>query len=54
MGIIDLTALSNFSWFIGAGLGLAIFTLLERRRPQIAQLADSNSDPSVSDGALER
>ncbi len=54
MGIIDLTALSNFSWFIGAGLGLAIFTLLERRRPQIVQLADSNSDPSVSDGALER
>lgn len=54
MGIIDLTALSNFSWFIGAGLGLAIFTLLERRHPQIVQLADSNSDPSVNDGALER
>ncbi len=54
MGIIDMTALSNFSWFIGAGLGLAIFTLLERKRPQIVQLADSGSDPSVNDGALER
>lgn len=48
MGIIDLTALSNFSWFIGAGLGLAIFTLLERHHPQIVMLAAD--DPEVNDG----
>ena len=53
MGIIDLTALSNFSWFIGAGLGLAIFALLERKRPQIVRLADSESDPNVNDGAAK-
>ena len=50
MGIIDLTALSNFSWFIGAGLGLTAFTLLERHRPQIDQL--SADGPKVNDGNI--
>lgn len=45
---MNLTALSNFSWFIGAGLGFAVFTLLERRHPYIVQL-DAN-DPDVNDG----
>ena len=47
-GIVNLTALSNFSWFIGAGLGFTVFTLLERRHPYIVQL-DAN-DPDVNDG----
>ncbi len=47
-GIVNLTALSNFSWFIGAGLGFVVFTLLERRHPYIVQL-DAN-DPDVNDG----
>ena len=47
-GIVNLTALSNFSWFIGAGLGFAVFTLLERRHPYIVQL--DADDPDVNDG----
>lgn len=48
MGVIDMTWLSNFSWFIGAGLGLTIFTLLESKHPQMLHL-DAN-DPTVNDG----
>ena len=52
MGIIDLTALSNFSWFIGAGLGLMIFTVLEHYRPQIIPLAAN--DATVNDGSATK
>lgn len=48
MGVIDVTWLSNFSWFIGAGLGLTIFTLLESKHSQMLHL-DAN-DPTVNDG----
>jgi NCS1 family nucleobase:cation symporter-1 len=35
---VDATWLGNYSWFLGCGLGYLVFTLLERRRPMIAQL----------------
>ena len=43
-GIVDLTWLSNFSWFIGAGVGLVAFALLERFRPMMASPAASAAD----------
>ncbi|MCM3520329.1 NCS1 family nucleobase:cation symporter-1 [Curtobacterium sp. P97] len=41
--------LSNYSWFIGCGLGLVVFRALERRSPRMPVLA--SEDPTVDDGA---
>jgi len=41
--------LSTYSWFIGCGLGLAVFTGLERSRPTMPRL--DPDDPTVDDGA---
>jgi len=51
MGAFDVTEISQYSWFIGCGLGFAIFTFLERRNPQIPLL--DPADPHVSDGTVE-
>lgn len=51
LGYFDVTWLSNFSWFIGAGLGFLAFVLLERYRPQMPHL--KAGEPGVNDGALD-
>lgn len=49
LGIFDITWISNFSWFIGAGLGYVLFVVLERKYPQMPTL-DANA-PGVNDGS---
>ena len=41
---------ARYSWFIGCGLGFAIFVLLERRNPLIPAL--DATDEHVSDGTV--
>ena len=48
LGLFDVTWIASYSWFIGCGLGFAMFVFLERRNPQIPTL--DASDPHVSDG----
>ncbi|WP_144714866.1 NCS1 family nucleobase:cation symporter-1 [Curtobacterium pusillum] len=43
--------LSNYSWFIGCGLGLVVFWGMERIRPSMPALAAD--DPTVDDGAAD-
>ncbi len=49
LGIVDVTWLSDFSWFIGAGLGYLFFWLLEKYRPKMPHL--DADEPGVNDGA---
>jgi nucleobase:cation symporter-1, NCS1 family len=42
------TGVGDFGWFIGCGLGFAIFALLERARPMITVSPADEAD--VSDG----
>ena len=51
LGAFDVTWIASYSWFIGCGLGFAIFVFLERRNPQIPLL--DASDEHVSDGTVE-
>lgn len=44
----DITWLSNFSWFLGAGIGFFAFWILERTRPQMPLLDGLQS--GVNDG----
>ena len=37
-GVVDITWIANFSWFLGAGLGYVFFVALEHYRPQIPRL----------------
>ncbi|MBO3094642.1 NCS1 family nucleobase:cation symporter-1 [Cellulomonas dongxiuzhuiae] len=48
LDLFDVTWIASYSWFIGCGLGFAMFVFLERRNPQIPTL--DASDPHVSDG----
>ena len=48
LGRIDITWLSNYSWFIGCGLGFGLFVLFERRNPQVPSLE------GLRDGRLGR
>ena len=45
------TGVGNFGWFIGCGLGFAIFALLERMRPMIT--VPPADEENVSDGTVE-
>ena len=51
LGLFDVTWIASYSWFIGCGLGFAMFVFLERRNPQIPTL--DASDPHVSDGTQD-
>ncbi|QCB92524.1 NCS1 family nucleobase:cation symporter-1 [Cellulomonas shaoxiangyii] len=51
LGLVDVTWIASYSWFIGCGLGFAVFTWLERRNPQMPVL--DADDPHVSDGTRD-
>ncbi|GIG41067.1 NCS1 family nucleobase:cation symporter-1 [Cellulomonas phragmiteti] len=51
LGLFDVTWIASYSWFVGCGLGFAVFVFLERRNPQIPVL--DASDPHVSDGTQD-
>ena len=51
LGLVDVTWIASYSWFIGCGLGFAMFVWLERRNPQMPTL--DASDPHVSDGTQD-
>lgn len=51
LGLFDVTWIASYSWFIGCGLGFAMFVFLERRNPQIPTL--DADDPHVSDGTQD-
>lgn len=50
LGMIDISWISNFTWFIGCGLGYAAFVLLERTNPRVPSFAGEFE--GVSDGTL--
>ncbi|GAB3165704.1 NCS1 family nucleobase:cation symporter-1 [Myceligenerans halotolerans] len=49
LGWYDISWIGNFTWFIGCGLGFAVFWALERRNPQVPSFDDAAE--GVSDGA---
>lgn len=51
LGLVDVTWLSSYSWFVGCGLGYAMFVWLERRNPQMPVL--DADDPHVSVGSTD-
>ncbi|MBU4465408.1 MAG: cytosine permease, partial [Actinobacteria bacterium] len=51
IGLFDISWISNYTWFIGCGLGYGIFVLFERRNPQVPAL-EGLAD-GVSDGTVE-
>jgi NCS1 family nucleobase:cation symporter-1 len=51
LGGFDISWIGNFTWFIGCGLGYAIFVILERRNPLVPNLADLSE--GVSDGTVD-
>jgi len=53
-GVVDVTQVSSYSWFIGCGLGLVLFTALERRRPQMKVLDPADPHVSVGTGDAPR
>jgi len=50
LGLFNITWISNFTWFIGCGLGFLLFALFERANPMVPTF-DDDSD-GVSDGTL--
>jgi NCS1 family nucleobase:cation symporter-1 len=46
---IDVTWIADYSWFIGCGLGFAVFTLLERMSPRIIDL---DRDAALAAGGI--
>ncbi|PPG04657.1 nitrate reductase [Pseudoclavibacter sp. RFBI5] len=50
-GILDLSYLADFSWFIGCGLGFALFVLFERRQPLMPTFEGETA--GISDGSIE-
>lgn len=48
LGGFDVSWISNYSWFIGCGLGYAIFVLLERANPQVPTFEGESE--GISDG----
>lgn len=51
MGLFDISWVSDYSWFIGCGLGYAAFALFERIDPRVPTF-DGESD-GVSDGTID-
>ncbi|EXJ51028.1 NCS1 family nucleobase:cation symporter-1 [Microbacterium sp. MRS-1] len=51
MGLFDISWISDYSWFIGCGLGYAAFVLFERLDPRVPTF-DGESD-GVSDGTID-
>ena len=51
LGLFDISWISNYTWFIGCGLGYGLFVLFERRNPQVPSLEGLSE--GVSDGTVE-
>ncbi|MFT4212638.1 MAG: NCS1 family nucleobase:cation symporter-1 [Microbacterium sp.] len=51
LGLFDVTYISDFSWFIGCGLGYALFVLFEKRNPQVPTFVGEAE--GISDGTLD-
>ncbi|MCM0640853.1 NCS1 family nucleobase:cation symporter-1 [Cellulomonas wangsupingiae] len=51
LGLLDVQWIASYSWFIGCGVGFAMFVWLERRNPQIPVL--DGSEAHVSDGTQD-
>ncbi|MFT4305859.1 MAG: NCS1 family nucleobase:cation symporter-1 [Microbacterium sp.] len=51
LGLFDVTYISDFSWFIGCGLGYALFVFFERRDPQVP--AFDGETEGISDGTVD-
>ena len=50
LGGFDISWISDFTWFIGCGLGFGLFILFERLDPQVPTFDDTTG---VSDGTIE-
>jgi NCS1 family nucleobase:cation symporter-1 len=51
LGVVNISWLSNFTWFIGCGLGYALFVLFERANPMVPTLEGETH--GVSDGTID-
>jgi NCS1 family nucleobase:cation symporter-1 len=51
LGWFNISWLSNFSWFIGCGLGYLLFVLFEKAHPMVPRLEDETD--GISDGTLD-
>ncbi|MGB4778512.1 NCS1 family nucleobase:cation symporter-1 [Microbacterium sp.] len=52
LGVFDIAWISNYTWFIGCGLGFVILLALERRNPLVPTFEDAGS-PGVSYGTID-
>ncbi len=50
MGFFDVAWIGNYTWFIGCGLGFALFVMFEKRDPQVPTLDDEID--GISDGTI--
>jgi len=50
LGGLDISWISNYTWFIGCGLGYLAFAWLEKTSPRMPVL--DASDDAVSDGTV--
>lgn len=51
LGLIDVSWIGNFTWFLGCGLGFLAFTLLERLHPLVPTFAGETE--GISDGNID-
>ncbi|MDF2665947.1 MAG: cytosine/uracil/thiamine/allantoin permease [Microbacterium sp.] len=51
LGLFDVSWVSDYSWFIGCGLGYALFLLLERLDPRVPTFEGETE--GISDGTAE-
>jgi NCS1 family nucleobase:cation symporter-1 len=51
LGLFDIAGVSDYSWFIGCGLGFVLFLLFERLDPRVPTF-DGESD-GISDGTVD-
>ncbi|GAA1998759.1 NCS1 family nucleobase:cation symporter-1 [Microbacterium ulmi] len=50
MGLFDISWIGNYTWFIGCGLGYALFILFERLDPKVPTF---EGEEGVSDGTVD-
>ncbi len=51
VGVFDISWISNFTWFIGCGLGYALFVIFERMDPRVPTFAGETD--GISDGTVD-